>query len=95
VQGTTVFAERIVSPHAPTLVLAPPIIDDPAQTIALSWNASDADADPLQFDVQYSADDGATWMAVQMDYPWMNLVLDTRRFPGSAQARLRVLLPTA
>ena len=36
-------------------------------TVPVSWTASDADGDPLRFNVQYSRDNGATWEMLAQD----------------------------
>jgi hypothetical protein len=92
VQGNRLYAERIVSPNAPTIQLGPLTLNTPAQTVQLSWTASDADGDPIYFFVHYSPDNGANWDARSHDYHSTSVTLNTRHWQGGNQARLRVLV---
>ena len=49
----------------------------------ISWQASDADGDPLRFNVQYSDDGGASWTAIDFDLAGAtSLSLDSADLPG-------------
>lgn len=91
VHTNKVLAERFISSHPPVLVLGPPAVDPGAETLHLGWSASDPDGDPLRFIIQYSADNGATWRALQHDYPAMEITISTQMLPGGPQCLLRVV----
>ena len=91
VRDNVVLAEQLISGHAPTLALAPPVVDPINETLTLNWNAIDADNDYLLFTIQYSDDDGATWTALDADYPYLAMTVSTRSLPGSPVARVRVI----
>ena len=68
--------------------------------LVVRWTATDADAgDVLHYTVQYSPDNGGTWLAVAVDITAppgpdpITLTIDNTTVPGSApnQARIRVL----
>ncbi len=59
------------------------------QTIA--WTGTDADGDPLTFDVLTSGNGGASWSALATGLLDTSYVWDTEGSPGSAQALIRVM----
>ncbi|MBI3871357.1 MAG: hypothetical protein HY299_22725 [Verrucomicrobia bacterium] len=89
--GGKVLIEQAVSRQAPTLTLLPPVLDPVNHSMALRWNASDGDNDPISFIVQYSPDDGVHWQALRAGYPWLSAVIDTQTLPGGTRARARVV----
>ncbi len=89
--GNTVLTERAASSNPPTVSIKPPVLDAAAQTLQLSWSASDADQQLLFFTVQYSADNGASWQVLEANYPYLGLTVSTRSLPGGSQARVRVI----
>ncbi len=91
VRDHVVLAERLISGHAPTLVLAPPFVDVANETLVLNWHGADADNDYLLFTVQYSDDDGATWTALDADNPNLTMTVSTRSLPGGPAARVRMI----
>lgn len=91
VHTSKVLAERFISPHSPVLLLGTPVVDPGAETLHLGWSASDPDGDPLRFIIQYSADNGANWRALQHDYTGLELTLSTQMLPGGSQCLLRVV----
>ncbi len=88
-----VLATQTASANAPAVhVLSPnggESWDGGAQTI--SWEASDADGDPLQYIVQVSADTGATWTTLAADLTDTSFTFDTALVAGSGQALVRVV----
>ena len=90
VHADGIVAERFISAHAPVLTLDRPVIDAAAQTLALSWTASDPDGDDLRFTVQYSSDNGAHWMSLKSNWKPMGMLVSTRLLSGGTQCRLRV-----
>jgi hypothetical protein len=88
----SVLDERSVSPNAPRVTLHVPNGGEQWDGVqAISWSASDGDADPLTFSVFYSADDGVTWHLVAEGLEQQSLVWDTGQSAGSGAARVRVL----
>jgi hypothetical protein len=63
-----ILVSHDVSPHAPTV--SDVVLEGPpgvvTGTITLSWSASDADDDPLSYDVHYSADGGGSFQPLLM-----------------------------
>jgi len=58
--------------------------------ITVSWTASDPDADPLTFAVQYTPDDGATWQMVSQNVTSMSLDIPRANLTAGSAARFRV-----
>lgn len=81
-----VIATRVVSANAPVVsnvaFVSPPI---PLHGIVpLTWNANDADGDPLLYEVLYSHDAGATWRSLRRSLTVKSLALDTDELGGGA-----------
>ena len=76
VSSGDVLATQEVSANAPTVsgVALQGAPSPVTGTVTLAWNASDADGDPLLFDIHYSGDGGATWSKPEFieenDGPW-------------------------
>lgn len=80
-----------ISANAPTisnvtLVGAPSPVVGP---VTLQWQASDADGDPLTFDVYYTAD-GSHYTAFALGVSGNSIELETSQMPGSNNGRFRV-----
>jgi hypothetical protein len=94
-QAETELAARAVSAHAPMVtVLSPNGGETISDHLVISWSASDEDGDDLRYTVQYSPDDGATWRALAMDWLGTSFEADASdltTYPGSDQARIRVI----
>jgi alpha-tubulin suppressor-like RCC1 family protein len=56
----------------------------------ITWTASDADGDALSFDLQYSADGGATWEALAVYLDGDTYVWDTNEWAGTDQGLVRI-----
>ncbi|MCW5842218.1 MAG: PD40 domain-containing protein [Caldilinea sp.] len=86
------LAERSASASAPTLTLTTPAGGESldSQPLAITWNASDDDGDPLTFNVDYSTDGGATWQKLAWGWPESSIEISSADLPGSTQARIRV-----
>ncbi len=89
--GGTVVTQRVVSPNPPVIALTSLAVDSANQNVALAWNATDADGDVLFFTIQYSADNGATWNTLKVDYVWQSITISSKMLHGSTTARLRVV----
>lgn len=89
--GETVLAERAASGSPPTVTMtAPNGGESLSGEITVSWTASDPDDDPLLFVVQHSADNGATWMPVEVETAETSLVVDSSQLAGGDTCLLRV-----
>jgi hypothetical protein len=105
VQDGRVLARRFVSPSPPSVsVTAPTLGQVVTVTLTVEWQGSDPDGEALYYVVQYSPDDGATWLALATDLPdngGTNVFslsdLADRPLPGSADltapgsSRVRVI----
>ncbi|MBI3957948.1 MAG: hypothetical protein HY328_03985 [Chloroflexi bacterium] len=90
-QGDTVLASRTASAHPPTVTVTFPNGGEMLEgEVTLRWTASDPDGDPLEYVVQYSADDGATWEAVAVGITETTASVDTSTLPGGNQSLIRV-----
>ncbi len=80
------------SANAPTVTLTSPTAGTAATgTIPISWDADDADGDPLMTTIQYSTDDGGTWEVLGFDDEGgRSYAAPTRFLEGSSAARIRV-----
>jgi len=81
-----------VSPNAPTVNLTAPNggTFSAMQPITVTWTSGDADNDPLQFGVDYSADGGATWILLAPKVTGDSFAFTPNWLPASAAAKLRV-----
>ena len=61
-----VLWSKTVSANAPTINLTAPNggTFNAGTPINVTWTANDLDSDPLQFALDYSADNGATWLKI-------------------------------
>ncbi|HEV8611145.1 MAG TPA: hypothetical protein VGS98_13905, partial [Thermoanaerobaculia bacterium] len=92
-EGTdTLLAFRTPSASPPSVILTYP--NAPGLTLAgvqtLTWTGMDPDADPLTYNLLYSADDGSTWMGVDALITGTSYALDFSQLPGGSAARIRV-----
>ncbi|MBP1687178.1 MAG: hypothetical protein H6Q33_3321, partial [Deltaproteobacteria bacterium] len=89
-----VLAERTVSTHSPTVNLVSPVggeIWGTDELHTITWSATDADADPLFYLVQYSNDGGLNWQTIGSDLTETQFAADPAYLPGSSNALVRVL----
>ncbi len=88
-----VQAQRSRSAHAPSVSIVSPtagsVVTD---TLAVRWEAADADEDWLSYTIQYSADLGESWLALATSIYTNTLTVEAGGLPGSSgQSLLRVL----
>ena len=78
------LATKAISANAPLVsnVALQGAPDPVTGTVTLSWSASDADGDPLTFDVRYSHDGGATWVTVHSGATGNSASIDTSTLGG-------------
>lgn len=91
-QGATELARVSASATAPNVSILEPA---PGATLAeekvrFAWTAQDDDGDPLFHAVDYSNDDGATWMPLAVDLKEPSLELDRQWLRGGVASRFRV-----
>lgn len=86
------LARRSASANPPLLeLLAPKGGESVGQALTIEWSATDADGDPLHFNVQYSPDNGKSWRLLAQNHPTTTLTVDSSQLPGSpGQALVRV-----
>ncbi len=91
-RGAVEAASRLVSANAPTVtLLAPNGGEVIGALLAVSWNAFDADGDPLVYTIQFSPDGGATWQALATDYPLTSLTQSNPQLPATSTGLVRVI----
>ncbi len=87
-----VKATQTISAHSPVLSILSPragrIIENGSQGVEVTWEASDADGDPLQYWVQYSLDEGENWIPLADEIQATSLVLPP--FGRAKRVKLRV-----
>ncbi len=91
--GTDVLDKRSASDHAPTVRVTFPNGGEnlSGTTTTLSWSASDADNDKLEYVVQYSKDGGSSWETLAASWPNTTLEVDPSLLAGTESGLIRVL----
>jgi hypothetical protein len=82
------------SPHAPNVlaVTASPYPNpDSTETVAVQWNATDDDGDPLTFSLSYAAGTNKPFVPIEGGLRTNKLLLATADVPGGAAARFKVV----
>lgn len=91
VAGGAIRYSAPVSANVPTVsnvaLASPP--NPVTGTVTLQWNATDADGDPLTFDVFYSADSGTSYQPVVLGVSGNSTPVETTTLAGG-QGRFRV-----
>lgn len=92
VSDSLVLGTHTLSSNAPTIgnVELVGATNPVTGTVTLQWQASDADGDPLHFDVYYTDDNAATSTAYALALTTTRVQLDTNQMGGSDSARFRV-----
>jgi hypothetical protein len=91
--GGTILGVRELSANAPVVTdvrLEPAPSGPVAGIVTLAWAASDADADPLTFDVLYSLDGGTGFQPLAVNLSDTTMAVDTTALAGGT-AILRVV----
>ena len=60
------------------------------ESFKISWEASDQDGDPLQVQIEYSPDDGATWSVLATNPEINSLEINSSSLIGGDSAKLRL-----
>lgn len=87
-----VQTELLRSANPPSVnVISPSKSEEWKGLQTISWEANDADGDLLLYDVDYSPDDGATWLPLGSYIMDNSLSVDFDKVPGGKNALLRVV----
>lgn len=90
-KGSTVLKEISKSANPPVVSITSPTANTTwSGTKTITWTASDADNDPLFYDVKFSNDGGANWMLLARNLSVKTLTVNTNDLPNSNNARLSV-----
>lgn len=83
---------KSISAHTPTVNITSPDGGTFAAvgTVPVNWTASDTDGDALQYALEYSADNGTTWLPILPYTTTTTYAWHPGFVPASANARLRV-----
>ena len=91
--GTQELVARSVSANAPQVTLTYPnggeVLN--GSQITVTWEASDADGDALNYTLEYSVDGGAHWRALGSGITTTHLTIDAAFVPGTDQGKFRIL----
>ncbi len=91
--GSQELASRAVSDNAPQVTLTSPnggeVLD--GSQITVTWTASDADGDDLEFTLEYSVDGGAHWRTLGSGITGASWLMDASFVPGADQGRFRIV----
>jgi hypothetical protein len=90
---TQELVSRPVSANAPQVTLTTPNGGEvlSGSQILISWEASDADGDALEYTLVYSVDGGIYWRFIGSGIASTSLSVDAALIPGSGQAKFRVI----
>lgn len=82
-----------VSANAPTVTVATPNGGEQWSRVqTITWTATDRDrGDVLSFNLQYTPDNGRSWIPVASQVTGRSYEVDTARLPGSSAAKIRVI----
>jgi hypothetical protein len=91
VRGESELASLSASSGPPTVTLSSPAAGDRWEGMQrIAWSASDPDSNPLVFLLQYSYDDGASWLPLATDLRESEFWIDTGRIQGGTKVWFRV-----
>jgi hypothetical protein len=92
VKNESVLAEKIVSAHAPTVQFDYAGNDQLLSgTHSFNWTAEDADGDPLIYSIEYSPDNGASWLTLNVGLTSTTTDVNFDALPGTKQGLLRIV----
>jgi hypothetical protein len=80
--GAATPSVRVLSPNGGEVVAG--------DQLAVSWSASDADGEAVRATVQYSDDDGATWLVVARDATGTSATVERSNLAAGTRGRIRV-----
>ncbi|MEQ8819782.1 MAG: hypothetical protein RLY93_06020 [Sumerlaeia bacterium] len=85
------LARLEASANAPVIGLVQVSANDADRTITASWSGADADGDAISYTLLFSDDGGATWQVIT-ETEATEASFDATSLPGTAAARVRVLV---
>lgn len=91
-RDTVEIASRTVSANTPVVTVLNPNGGEnlTGATATVTWQATDADSQPLTYALQYSKDNGQTWQVVDTGLAATTYTVDLNSIPGSATALFRL-----
>jgi hypothetical protein len=92
ITGTLVLASFSAGLNSPIVSISSPAGGEnfTSGLVPIAWTATDADSDALQVSIEFSKDNGATWMPIGSDTGSGTLDIPIEQLAGSASARIRV-----
>jgi hypothetical protein len=89
---TGLLATVTAGAAAPSLTVTSPTAGQvfSGATVPIAWTASDSDGDELTFNVQFSADGGATWEMLAQGIRGTSIDLPRENLASTSQGRVRV-----
>ena len=86
------LATRTLSASPPQAEILTPQIGNriPEGPVLVQWSGSDADGDPLRYDLLISTDGGASWVPIVCELDRTDFTIDTSMFPTSARVMLQL-----
>lgn len=87
-----VVAMLMASANPPTVQVLAPNGGEmlSSELVEFTWDADDADGDPMFYTVQYSNDAGTTWQTIASDYPDQSLTVERGSLPAGDSSLVRV-----
>lgn len=92
--GNHLMATGTSSAHSPTVVLTSPKGGESfnQSPVTIRWIGNDPDGDALTYTIQYSADNGLTWQALNADSEADSLQVDSKTLTATTKGLMRVLV---
>ncbi|HTP09264.1 MAG TPA: dockerin type I domain-containing protein, partial [Anaerolineae bacterium] len=92
VTGTLVLDSFSPGPNPPIVSITSPTGGEnfASGSVPIGWTATDADNDPLQVSIEFSKDNGASWIPIGSGHGSGTLNVPIEQLAGSANARIRV-----
>jgi alpha-tubulin suppressor-like RCC1 family protein len=81
-----VIWSQSISPYRPTVTMTSPATGSTLPgtgPLTVSWNASDASGEPLEFSVMYSADGGSSWSPIANNLTTASTSIDAGQLTGA------------
>ncbi len=95
IRDNTVVTEIPVSPNPPVLSnVAPQLLGSVNSSITITWDASDADGNPLSYEVLYNPDitsEESEWWVLARDLTKKSFTIDFSDMPGGPQALIAII----
>ena len=89
-----VVDEVKVSDNHPVVSGVEAVYDATDETVAVKWQARDADGDDLQYMVRYSADGGETWRVMAIEIRELNIKVSVKEQPGADRTAVVQVIAT-